>query len=123
MRAVNLIPSEQRKGGAIGRRSQGAAFAVPVLLAGAALLVFMYGSASHQLESREAEAAALTKQAQRVQTQAAQLSSYTSFLQMREQRLQAISRADRLPLRLVGDDERTESRAARDHLAQHAAGH
>jgi Tfp pilus assembly protein PilN len=91
MRAVNLIPAEQRKGGAIGRRSQGVAFGVLGLLAGAAILVFMYGSASHQLASRKAEAAALTKQAQEVQAQAAQLSSYTSFIQMREQRLQAIS--------------------------------
>ncbi len=91
MRAVNLIPAEQRKGGAVGRRSQGVAFAVLGLLAGAALLTFLYGSASHQLESRKAEAAALTQQAQQVQAQAAQLSSYTSFIQMREQRLQAIS--------------------------------
>ncbi len=91
MRAVNLIPAEQRKGGAIGRRSQGMAFAVLGLLAGAALLTFLYGSASHQLESGKAEAAALTEQAQQVQAQAAQLSSYTSFIQMREQRLQAIS--------------------------------
>jgi len=91
MRAVNLIPAEQRKGGAIGRRSQGVAFGVLGLLAGAALLIFLYGSASHQLESRKSEAAALTQQAQQVQAQAAQLSSYTSFMQMREQRLQAIS--------------------------------
>jgi Tfp pilus assembly protein PilN len=91
MRAVNLIPAEQRKGGAIGRRSQGIAFGVLGLLAGAALLIFLYGSASHQLESRKSEAAALTQQAQQVQAQAAQLSSYTSFMQMREQRLQAIS--------------------------------
>jgi Tfp pilus assembly protein PilN len=91
MRAVNLIPAEQRKGGAIGRRSQGVAFGVLGLLAGVAILVFMYGSASHQLASRKAEAAALTKQAQQVQAQAAQLSSYTSFIQMREQRLQTIS--------------------------------
>lgn len=91
MRAVNLIPAEQRKGGAIGRRSQGVAFAVLGLLGGAAILTFLYGSASHQLASRKAEAASLTKQAQQVQAQAAQLSSYTSFMQMREQRLQAIS--------------------------------
>jgi Tfp pilus assembly protein PilN len=91
MKAVNLIPAEQRKGGAIGRRSQGIAFGVLGLLAGAAILMFLYGSASHQLKSRKAEAAALTQQAQQVQAQAAQLSSYTSFMQMREQRLQTIS--------------------------------
>ncbi|HXB63969.1 MAG TPA: hypothetical protein VNV42_03725 [Solirubrobacteraceae bacterium] len=91
MRAVNLIPAEQRKGGAVGRRSQGAAFAVLGLLAGAAILVFLYGSAKHQAESRKAEAAALTARAQRVQSQAAALTSYTSFTQMQEQRLQEIA--------------------------------
>jgi Tfp pilus assembly protein PilN len=91
MRAVNLIPSEQRKGGAVGRRSQGAAFAVLALLAGAAILVFLYGSAKHQLESHKSEAAALTARASRVQTQAAQLTPYTSFMQLREQRLQEIA--------------------------------
>ena len=123
MRAVNLIPAEQRKGGAIGRRSQGVAFAVLGLLAGAALLTFLYGSASHQLESRKAEAAALTEQAQQVQAQAAQLSSYTSFIQMREQRLQAISQ-------LIGsrfDWSATMYELSRvlpaHHLAQLAAGH
>lgn len=91
MKAVNLIPSEQRKGGAVGRRSQGAAFAVLGLLAGVVLLIFLYGMAKHQVESRKSEAAALTTRAQQVQAQAAQLSSYTSFMQMREQRLQEIS--------------------------------
>ncbi|HXA55040.1 MAG TPA: hypothetical protein VNV37_09235 [Solirubrobacteraceae bacterium] len=91
MRAVNLIPAEHRKGGAVGARSQGAAFAVLGLLAGVALLVFMYGTAKHQLESRDAEAASLNARAQRVQAEAAQLTPYASFMQMREQRLQEIS--------------------------------
>jgi Tfp pilus assembly protein PilN len=91
MRAVNLIPSEQRSGGTVGARSGGAAFAVPVLLAGLAVLTFLYGSADHQTSSRRAEAATLTQRAQQLQTQAAQLASYTSFVSMREQRLQTIS--------------------------------
>ena len=91
MRAVNLIPSEQRKGGAVGRRSQGAAFAVLGLLAGAAILTFMYGMADHQAESRKSEAAALSARAAQVQSEAAQLTPYTSFMQMREQRLQTIA--------------------------------
>jgi Tfp pilus assembly protein PilN len=91
MRAVNLIPSEQRSGGSVGSRSQGAAFAVLALLAGIAVLVFMYGSAHHQVSSHHAEAATLTTEAQQLQTQASQLASYTSFVAMREQRLQAIA--------------------------------
>jgi Tfp pilus assembly protein PilN len=91
MRAVNLIPAEQRGGGAVGSRSSGAAFAVLGLLAGAAILTVLYGMASHQLSSRRAEAAALTARAQQVQAQAAQLASYTTFMELREQRLQTIS--------------------------------
>ncbi len=91
MRAVNLIPSEQRSGGTVGSRSQGAAFAVLALLAGIAVLVFMYGSAHHQVSNHHAEAATLTTEAQQMQTQASQLASYTSFVAMREQRLQAIA--------------------------------
>ncbi len=91
MRAVNLIPSEQRSGGSVGSRSQGAAFAVLALLAGIAVLVFMYGSAHHQVSSRHAEAAALTAEAQQLQSQASELASYTSFVAMREQRIQAIA--------------------------------
>lgn len=91
MKAVNLIPSEQRSGGSVGARSEGAAFAVLGLLAGLAILTLLYGLAHHQLASRRAEAATLTAHAQQVQTQAAQLSPYASFMAMREQRLQAIS--------------------------------
>jgi Tfp pilus assembly protein PilN len=91
MRAVNLIPSEQRSGGTVGSRSEGAAFAVLALLAGLAVLVFMYGSAHHQVSSRRAEAAALTAQAQQLQSQASRLASYTSFVAMREQRIQAVA--------------------------------
>lgn len=91
MRAVNLIPGDQRSGGTVGSRSEGAAFAVLALLAGLAVLVFMYGSAHHQVSSRRAEAASLTAQAQQLQSQASQLASYTSFVAMREQRIQAIA--------------------------------
>lgn len=91
MRAVNLIPSEQRSGGAVGARSEGAAFAVPVLLAGLAILALLYGMAHHQAASRRAEAASLNARAQQLQAQAARLASYTSFVAMREQRLQAIA--------------------------------
>jgi Tfp pilus assembly protein PilN len=91
MRAVNLIPSEQRSGGSVGARSEGAAFAVLGLLAGLVVLAVLYGIAHHEVSSRRAEAAALTVRAQQYQAQATELAVYTSFVAMREQRLQAIS--------------------------------
>jgi hypothetical protein len=91
MRAVNLIPSEQRSGGTVGARSEGAAFAVLGLLAGLALLAFLYGSARHTYNSRRAEAAALTTRAQEVREQTTRLASYTSFVAMREARMKDIA--------------------------------
>jgi type II secretory pathway pseudopilin PulG len=92
MRAVNLIPAEQRSGASAGAgQSQGAAYAVLGLLAGVALLVALYGAARHQVSSRQAQAARATQQAQQAQAAAQGLAPYTSFVAVREQRLQAVS--------------------------------
>jgi Tfp pilus assembly protein PilN len=96
MRAVNLIPSEQRTGGTVGTRSKGAVFVVLGVLAGFVVLVGLYAVARHQIASRTSQAAALTAQAQEVQARAQALAPYTSFVAMREQRLQAVSQ-------LIGD--------------------
>ncbi|MEA2314872.1 MAG: hypothetical protein QOI03_1564 [Solirubrobacteraceae bacterium] len=91
MRAVNLIPAEQRSAGVGAGRSEGAAYAVLALLAGVALLAFLYGRADHQIYARHAQAAALSAQAQRAQAQASQLAPFTSFVALREQRVAAVS--------------------------------
>jgi Tfp pilus assembly protein PilN len=96
MRAVNLIPAEHRSGGAVGSRSEGGVFLVLGLLGGLVVLALLYGLARHKVSSQRAEATSLATQVQRVQAQAAQLTPYTSFMAMREQRLQAVSQ-------LVGD--------------------
>ncbi len=91
MRAVNLIPSEQRGGGTVGARSGGAVFLVLGLLAGLVVLALLYGSSHHQLQTRSTEAATLSARAQQVEAQAAQLAPYASFMTLREQRLTAIA--------------------------------
>jgi Tfp pilus assembly protein PilN len=96
VRAVNLIPSEQRSGGNVGSRSEGGAFIVLGLLAGLTVLALLYGLARHEVSSQRAEAASLSARAQQVQAQAAALAPYTSFMAMREERLQAVSQ-------LIGD--------------------
>ncbi len=55
------------------------------------LLALVYGIAHHQISSRRAQVATLTARAQRAQQTAAQLNPYTSFLALREQRMQAVS--------------------------------
>jgi Tfp pilus assembly protein PilN len=92
MRAVNLIPVEERSGASAGAgRSGGAVYAVLGLLGGLAVMALLYGRADHQISSRRAEVASLTARAQQAQARATALAPYTSFVQMREQREQAVA--------------------------------
>jgi Tfp pilus assembly protein PilN len=92
MRAVNLVPVDQRGGsGPAAGRSEGGAYAVLILLAGLAGMALLYGTARHEISSRRAKAATLVAETQQAQAEAAQLAPYTSFLAMREQRVQAVS--------------------------------
>jgi hypothetical protein len=93
MRAFNLIPAEQRSGGAsLGAgRSQGAAYAVLGVLGVLAVFALLYGMANHQVSSRQAQVASLTVQVQQAQARAAQLAPYTSFAALRGQRTKAVS--------------------------------
>jgi hypothetical protein len=91
MKAVNLIPAAQREGASVGAgRSEGGAYALLALLAGVALLAVLYGKASHDMSSRRGQAASLAAQAQSAQAQASQLAPYTSFVSLRESRMQAV---------------------------------
>ncbi len=92
MKAVNLIPVEERRGGSglSGGRSGGAIFAVFGLVAGLAVLALLYGTASHQISSSKAEVASLQARTAQAQARATVLSPYTNFVSMREQREQAV---------------------------------
>jgi hypothetical protein len=92
MRAVNLIPQDQRGGATRGAgRSQGGAYAVLGVIAGFALLALVYGVAAHQVSSRKAKLVGVEAQAQQAQATAAQLAPYTSFQSLREQRVSAVN--------------------------------
>jgi Tfp pilus assembly protein PilN len=92
MKAVNLIPSEQRAGGAsLAGSSEGGAFIVLGLMAGLAILALLYGMAHHHIASRSGEVAVLSSEAASAQAQANKLAPYTSFVAMHDQRQQAIS--------------------------------
>jgi Tfp pilus assembly protein PilN len=90
VRAVNLIPADQRGGTRGPVRSQGAAYVVLGLLGALAVLTLLYGIASHQVSGYRAQAASLSAQAQRSEAEAAQLAPYTSFIALREQREQTV---------------------------------
>jgi Tfp pilus assembly protein PilN len=92
MRAVNLIPQEDRSRGAVvAGRSQGAAYGVLGLIGGLALLALLYGVAHHQITDSRSKLASLNARAQQAQAAAAQLAPYTSFIALREEREQAVS--------------------------------
>ncbi|HWY90466.1 MAG TPA: hypothetical protein VNY31_07315 [Solirubrobacteraceae bacterium] len=92
MRAVNLIPADQRgDAGGGGGRSGGGVYVVLGLFGGLAVMALLYGLAAHETSSRRSDVATLTAEAQQAQARAAQLAPYTSFLAMREQRVQAVS--------------------------------
>jgi Tfp pilus assembly protein PilN len=92
MKAVNLIPSEQRGGAPVGvGRSEGGAYAVLALIAGVAVLAVLYGRAHHEISSKSAQSTALAAQAQQAQAATSQLAPFTSFVALREQRVQAVT--------------------------------
>jgi Tfp pilus assembly protein PilN len=91
MKAVNLIPSEERRGRSAGvGRSGGAAYIVLGALGVLAVLVLLYGMARHQVSDRKGKLATITAQTQRAQEAATALTPYTSFVALREQRMQAV---------------------------------
>jgi Tfp pilus assembly protein PilN len=93
MKAVNLIPGEQRqRGGDLTGRSGGGALIVLGLLAGLAVLVLMYGSAHHRVSSQAGDVASLTAQANAIQARTGRLTPYTSFVSMADQRTQTVSK-------------------------------
>jgi Tfp pilus assembly protein PilN len=91
MRAVNLIPADQRGGAPVGSgRSEGGAYAVLALLAGIAVMAVLYGKADHDVASRTAQAASLSARAQQAQANASRLAPYANFIALRQQRTQAV---------------------------------
>jgi Tfp pilus assembly protein PilN len=92
MRAVNLIPADQREGaGGIAGRSGGAALIVLALIAGLALLAVLYGSAHRNESKSRAELATVNAEVASARAQAGRMAPYTSFIAMANQRVQAVS--------------------------------
>ncbi len=94
MRAVNLIPAEQRSSGmsfaSLAGRSGGAAYLVVGVVCGLALIALLYGLAAHEINSKQGESERLSAEAAQAQAQAAKLAPYTRFVAMREERLKAV---------------------------------
>ena len=87
MRAVNLIPSDSRRGG-VGAtsRSGGSVYVLLAALAVAVALLAVYISASNGISSQQAKVAALKSQAASAQSSATRLAPYVEFAKLAQAR-------------------------------------
>jgi Tfp pilus assembly protein PilN len=91
MRAVNLIPPDQRRGaGGVAGRSGGVAYVLIGGLVGVVVLATIYALAAHQASNRKSQIATVTAQASAEQVQANALQPYVQFAQLSQQREQAV---------------------------------
>lgn len=92
MKAVNLIPGDQRAGaGGIAGRSGGAALIVLGMLAVLAILAFVYGKSEHDISSSRAELATANAELVADRAQAGRLAPYTTFIATANQRAGEVS--------------------------------
>ncbi|HEX5309905.1 MAG TPA: hypothetical protein VFW38_12600 [Solirubrobacteraceae bacterium] len=92
MRAVNLIPSEQRPGGgSLVGRSGGAALIVLGTIVAVAVLAVLYGGAARQASKESGEVAKLQQQTNEVRARTGRLTPYTSFVATAEQRTKTVA--------------------------------
>lgn len=89
MKAVNLIPTDQRRARPTGSRSGGAYVVVGVL---GLLLVMatLYVVTANQANDRRTKAAEAGQEADALEAQARQLDSFTDFASIKEQRLASV---------------------------------
>lgn len=104
MKAVNLIPPEQRRGGggSLGR-SGGAAYLLLAGLAGLLVLGLLYAVADHQVADRQAQIATDTREADQIQARVTALAGYTQFATLHAQRVQSISKLASARIDWAGD--------------------
>jgi len=92
MRAVNLVPAEERRGaGGAGGRSGGAAYVLLGLLAVLVILVSFFTLEKRSVGEKRSEIATLEREAGRAEAQATELASFTQFAGLRATRTQKVT--------------------------------
>lgn len=90
MKAVNLIPTEQRRVRATGNRS-GSAYVLIGVLATLLVMVAAYVFTAGNVTDRQNKAAAAKAEADQLEAQAAKSKSFTNFAQIKQTRLASVS--------------------------------
>ena len=91
MRAVNLIPAEDRRGAGAPGRSGGAVYGALGALGLVVLFVAVLFALGHSVKTKEDQLASVNQQAQEAETQAGSLQAYTQFATLRETRQQTVA--------------------------------
>jgi Tfp pilus assembly protein PilN len=89
MKAVNLIPTEQRRVQASGRQS-GSAYVVVGVLVTLLAMVLAYVVTSNKVTDRENQTAAAKAEADRLEAEVKQRGSYTNFAEIKKTRLASV---------------------------------
>jgi Tfp pilus assembly protein PilN len=92
MKAVNLIPTDQRRATPSGNAS-GGAYAVLGVLAVLLALAVVYVMTSNSVNDRESKAAQARQEADAAKAQVEQLGAFTDFASIKEQRLASVMAA------------------------------
>jgi Tfp pilus assembly protein PilN len=90
MKAVNLIPTEQRRAQASGKRP-GSSYIVIGVLATLLVMVAAYVFTSNNVTKRQNDAAVAKAEADRYEAQAAQRKGFTNFAQIKQMRLASVN--------------------------------
>jgi Tfp pilus assembly protein PilN len=90
MKAVNLIPAEERRNSSAGGRSGGAAYALLGILAVLVLVAAAYALSARQVSHKRSQLAQLNSSAAAAEAQAQRLAAFTDFTTLRAKREQTI---------------------------------
>jgi Tfp pilus assembly protein PilN len=91
MKAVNLIPAEDRRGPGGASKSGGAVYALLGGLAVLVLLAAVWAMSGKAVSDKRAELTRVEREATTAEAQSAMLSSYSTFASMRERRVQTVT--------------------------------
>jgi Tfp pilus assembly protein PilN len=91
MKAVNLIPAEERRGGSAGGRSGNAAYAVLGVLAVLVVMAAAWTLTGRTVNDRQAKLADVEQQASAAEAQATKLAAFSAFADLRKKRSETVS--------------------------------
>ena len=117
MRAVNLIPVEDRRNAGAPGRTGGGVYIVLGLLAVIVIAAAAYALTTNQVNQRKADLQKTTLEANAAEAEAAAVKPYADFASLKDQRLQTVQTLAADPLRLAQADGRVLARDPLERVA------